>query len=98
VFDILDRTSLCIKEDTSSFCNNKYLCTGSYNTHDDDESVWDNINGNDHDGDDLNDDDVNDNNIDDGSVEINDNDDYSDHNDDAKTLKICIIYVNIMKT
>ena len=29
VFDMLNRKSRCIKEDTSSFCNNKYLCTGT---------------------------------------------------------------------
>ena len=29
VFDMLDHKSRCIKEDTSSFCNNKCLCTGT---------------------------------------------------------------------
>lgn len=28
VFDMLHPKSLCIKEDTTTFCDNKYLCTG----------------------------------------------------------------------
>ena len=28
VFDMLNPKSLCIKEDYTTFCDNKYLCTG----------------------------------------------------------------------
>lgn len=28
VFDMLHPKSLCIKEDYTTFCDNKYLCTG----------------------------------------------------------------------
>ena len=41
---MLDQKSRCIKEDTTSFCNNKYLCRGifDYRNIDDYDDSYDN--------------------------------------------------------